>query len=96
MKNLTKFPLMLICALGVAACAGMQPDPIAPPVAQDTCDAQSYVDYVGRDATDLERVLILKPVRIIRPETAVTMDFSAERLNFHIDSANRIIRITCG
>jgi hypothetical protein len=51
---------------------------------------------VGRHDTALERVLILGPVRVIRPGMAVTMDHRPDRINFPISEAGRITRIHCG
>lgn len=69
---------------------------IAPDQNADTCSAAQYVDFVGQDATMLERVLLLAPVRIIRPGTMVTADHNPDRLNFHVDGAGRVIRLSCG
>lgn len=82
----------------LAACA-QTPGPVLPPVtpiAEDTCNAAQYSDLIGQDATALERVLLMGPVRVIRPDMAVTMDYSAARINFAIDAGNRITGITCG
>jgi hypothetical protein len=35
-------------------------------------------------------------MRVIYPDTAVTMDYSADRLNFEVDRSGRIIRVSCG
>ena len=82
--------VLLLCA----ACT-----PSAPPVPEgvnDTCNAAAYAGLIGQRDTALERVLILAPVRVVRPNTAVTMDFLADRINFIIDEANTIARIQCG
>ena len=62
----------------------------------DTCGAAPHGGVIGQDATALERVLILRPVRVIRPGTAVTQDFAPGRINFDIDGAGRVARIWCG
>ena len=73
------------------------PDVPAPPVQQaDTCGFAPYTRLVGQDATALERELILRQVRVIRPGDAVTMDFRPERLNFEIDPVGRVGRLFCG
>jgi uncharacterized lipoprotein YajG len=90
-------PLMLLLAACGVPPASRSPDgPAVPLPAQDTCGAGPYASLVGQDATALERVLIMRQVRVIRPGQAVTMDFSAERINFEIDAANRIAVIFCG
>jgi hypothetical protein len=62
----------------------------------DTCGSTAYLRLIGQDVTTLERELIMRPIRIVRPGDAVTMDYSAGRINFDIDRSGRIARITCG
>ncbi len=88
-----------LCLLAVlAACAA----PTAPPARAlpepeaDTCAARPLADLVGQDATALERVLLMRQVRVIRPGMAVTMDFRPERINFEVGSSGRIVRLYCG
>ncbi|MEO1704828.1 MAG: I78 family peptidase inhibitor [Pseudomonadota bacterium] len=39
---------------------------------------------------------MLGPVRVIRPGTAVTMDFIATRLNIFLDDTDTVTRVSCG
>ncbi|SHI78576.1 Peptidase inhibitor I78 family protein [Wenxinia saemankumensis] len=87
----------------LAACGRVGPVPPAaslgpslPAAAEDSCGAGPRARLVGQPATALERELILAPVRLIRPGQAVTEEFRPTRINFHIDGAERIARITCG
>jgi len=80
----------------LAACQTMAVLPALPSAEQDTCNAAQYSSLIGAHATDLERTLILQPVRVIRPDSLVTMDFLPTRLNFHINGRNEIARISCG
>ena len=84
----------------LAGCAAAPPPvPVPPPVpapAADTCAAAPYARLIGQDATALERELIMRQVRVIRPGMAVTEEFVGERINFEIDAAGRIARIYCG
>lgn len=93
--------------LGLAACGATVP--VAPPVpdmppvpapAQDTCGAAPYAMLVGQPATALERVLIMRQVRLIRPDTPVTEDFRPQRINFHIatpfEAPEYLQAISCG
>lgn len=85
----------------VAGCSTQLPTIPAPvdpfPVgAADTCGAAPYGNLVGQNATALEKVLILRQVRVIRPGDAVTEDFRPVRINFNIDPAETIRTITCG
>lgn len=84
----------------LAACGPVNaPAPAGPPVpdaAEDTCGASTLGRLIGRDATALERELILRPMRLIRPGTPVTEDFRPTRINFQIDGQERLTRIWCG
>jgi hypothetical protein len=91
-------PLLLIA---LAACTDLSTGrpigvPAIPPATEDTCNAAAQSALIGQDATALERVMLLGPVRVIRPGMAVTMDFSPERINFDVTAAGRIGRIYCG
>lgn len=70
--------------------------PALPPPAQDTCNANARVLLIGQPSTALERVEIVAPVRVIRPNTAVTMDFREDRINFYVDDNGLITNILCG
>jgi len=98
MKHLfLSIPLFALaaCDLATAPPQSRSDVPSLPPLAQDTCNANTYANLIGQDATALERVLILDQVRVIRPGQAVTMDFRPERINFNVSAGNRITSITC-
>ena len=88
------WPLVLL-----TACAVQEPEPpVVDPVPtglDDTCGAASYADLVGQDATALERVLIMRQVRVIRPGSVITQDLRPERINFEIGRDETIRRISC-
>lgn len=94
---------LLLAACGAVAPAppaGSGPTPVPAP-ADDTCGAAPHAALVGQPATALERVLILRQVRLIRPGTAVTEDFVPARINFHISAPDlagveTVTRIACG
>jgi hypothetical protein len=89
----------LAALLTAAACAAPVAVVEGPPVPDgpaDTCGAAPYAALVGQDATALEKVLIMRQIRIIRPGQGVTMDYQVGRINFLIDETNRISQITCG
>lgn len=92
---------LAIAFAGLTAC-GTRPPTVeipaqpAPVGAADTCGSAPYGYLVGEKATALERVLILRQVRVIWPEDEVIENSRPERINFYI-SANGIIQsITCG
>lgn len=62
----------------------------------DTCGAVRYHTLLQQDATALEKVLILGQVRVVRANSILTQDYRPERMNFHINAANRIEKISCG
>lgn len=95
------FPILLLVLAACEAPVLDSPDqritqPQMPIIGDDSCGASPYADLIGQDATALERVLIMRPVRVIRPGMAVTMDYRAERINFDIAENQRIQRIWCG
>jgi len=65
-----------------------------------TCDSTNIQQFVGQEVTaDLQArmksVSGAATVRIVPPGTAITMEFSAERLTVYTDAENRIERISC-
>jgi len=91
--------VLVISLFGLTACVSPVAAPSGPPVpvgAADTCGAEPYAALVGQRATALERVLILRQVRLLRPDTATTMDYVPERINFVISTDETITAIRCG
>ena len=89
--------LALPVALTLAACA---PSPAEGPAMnrpdRDACGASRYSDLVGTDYRQHDFSAPGRPVRILGPDTAMTMDYRIERLNVDIDKSGRITRIWCG
>ncbi|MGF7153187.1 I78 family peptidase inhibitor [Novosphingobium gossypii] len=91
----------------LAACSAQTPpaDTTPPPptagVAEGTsCGAEKFADYIGKKATDDVIAAIRarhgdEPMRVLKPGTAVTMDYRAERLNVSVDDAGTITRFAC-
>ena len=72
----------------------------AAPASESDCGASQLGDYVGIAATDdviarLHEWHGGKPMRVVRPGMAVTMDYSPDRLNVMLDDAGIILRFTC-
>ena len=91
------FPL---AALLLAGCVMGQPPAVEAPVNTE-CDAAAAQGYVGQPASNqnIEGARIAagaELVRTIRPGQAVTMEYSAGRLNVQLNSASTIISVTCG
>lgn len=81
-------PILLMAVL-LASC-----DPQVPP--QTNCPAAELQDLVGQPASVLQTMRFGSETRIIRPGTAVTMDFLENRLNISIDTKEKISRVYCG
>ena len=99
MRNLT-----LLAALALAGCATQAPPVFVAdndPIVGATCRAAGLDQFNGRTASvetgrDLQRVSGAGVIRWVLPGMAVTMDFSPQRLTVQLDSANRIVRASCG
>ena len=101
MRGLFQMAGAVALCLTAAACVPTEPYPGGGgvPPGQDginQCGALDLQYLVGAPARDLEAIRFNKPVRVIYPGTAVTMDFSADRLNFQIGRDGRIQRVSCG
>ncbi len=92
--------LIAALALGLPACA-TTPAEGAPEPGTDACNAAAARALVGRPATaallaEARRLTGARRVRPIRPGDVVTMDYSPERLNIHIDADGKVDRFACG
>ena len=83
---------------GLAACVPVEQGPGGGglPEGVNQCGALDLQFLVGGSARALDSMRFNKPVRVIYPDTAVTMDFNPERLNFEVDRMGRISRVSCG
>ena len=91
-----RYPMIAVVLL--AACA---PDKDAPPAmvdaaAADACGASGMSELSGQQISTVDLDAFDGPVRVVQPDSAVTMDFRADRLNFTTDDSGIIIRIWCG
>jgi hypothetical protein len=68
-------------------------DPANPP--PDACGAAQYASLVGQPITAAGVPAEGPDVRYIRPNTQVTMDFRADRLNIDIDANDVITGFRC-
>lgn len=86
-----------LAALALAGCATAAPAPLH----AGQCRAGDLGDLVGRPAdgalgADAMRRSGALRLRWIRPGDMVTMDYSAQRLNVHVDAQGRVERFACG
>lgn len=81
-------------ALVIAACQPVPPTP--DDLTLVACGASDLQLLVGQDKSVLAAMTFPAPTRIIEPGMAVTMDYSATRLNIWIAADDSIDRVTCG
>ena len=95
----------LACLLPAALSAcNIMPLPTAPDLAteplpapvEDACGASDLQALIGQSASVLATMKFAIALRVIEPDMAVTMDYSANRLNIWLNSSDRIERVTCG
>ena len=75
--------------------AAVSPEPASPP-AEDACGAARYAALVGQPIASAGAPEPSADVRHIRPDTQVTMDYRADRLNIDIDAAGVVTGVRCG
>jgi hypothetical protein len=87
--------------LSAALAAACVPVTVVPPGGggtgqPDACGASRWQGYVGLPFAALQAGGVPADVRILRPGTAMTMDYSETRLNVALDSLDRVERVYCG
>lgn len=88
-------PVMIaMILLGLAACRAQETP--AGPEDGDACGADALQQLVGGPVAALDTDALDQPVRLIPPDTMVTMDHRPDRLNVDLDAQDRITRIWCG
>jgi hypothetical protein len=90
-----RFALITVAALALAACQ-QDDDVAASPAPEDACGAAPLQSIVGEDIADHGELEPDDKLRVIGPDTAVTMDYRADRLNVEYDEAGTITRVYCG
>ena len=90
--------LAALCSLTLAACAVRGEVPLSP---GGKCSAEGLERYVGQPASAENGPAILREsgartLRWIPHGSAVTMDFSEQRVNVKLDPQSRIEAVTCG
>lgn len=90
--------LIVVLALSLSGCATTTAEEAPAPGA---CDSEAGAALVGRTAgaglgAEALRLTGARRLRWIRPGDAVTMDYSPQRLNLHLDSQDRVERLACG
>ncbi len=103
--------LVPIAALAIAGCSAptkgdndMSPTPppgANRPTPEPLCGVALYERHIGEEATDslissIREAQGDKPVRVLKPGMAVTMDYRSDRLNISVNADNVITRFHCG
>ncbi|MEX0970479.1 MAG: I78 family peptidase inhibitor [Paracoccaceae bacterium] len=85
------FTLFAVPFLALAAC-----DTAAIPAGEDACGASALQDLVDQPADRLATMRFVAPMRVLRPNSAATMDHRPERINIAVDNRGVITSVTCG
>jgi len=90
-----------VSMLGLVACTAPNAKPVETPIPPkavngQTCNASKIQTFVGQPLSSAEKTLLLQPVRVIRPNQMVTMDYLEGRLNILVDENELIRRVYCG
>lgn len=62
----------------------------------DSCGARGLQEFVGRSEAAVLATTFTAPIRVIRPDEAVTEEFIPERANFRTDASGTIVAVDCG
>ncbi|GGC00010.1 hypothetical protein GCM10011494_18120 [Novosphingobium endophyticum] len=88
--------------LAQAGCSAETPasETMPPPPTQQGCGAEQLGAYVGQSGTEevLSRIREWRgdnPVRVLKPGSAMTMDYRPGRLNIFLDEQGRIEEFKC-
>jgi len=84
-----------VLSLGLAGCVDV-PVTAAAGEGAAGCGAPALQSLVGQPATVLDTMRFTQSVRVIRPGTAVTMDYQPGRLNIRVDAKGLITEVACG
>lgn len=88
-----------LVSLALAACSTLPANGSGPPGGK--CSSEGLERYVGQEPTEATGAAILRDsgartLRWIPQGSAVTMDYSEQRVNVKLDPQNRIEAVTCG
>lgn len=95
-----KLILMAACAAALASCAqstapAPAPTNAAEATAQDTCGASAHQALIGTPASAIDLSTFPAGTRIVTPETMVTQDFRADRLNITTSVDGNVSSLNC-
>lgn len=62
----------------------------------DVCKGQMYASLIGQPASAVDAAGITQPVRVIPLGSLITEEYSSDRIDFYLDGAGNIAKISCG
>lgn len=81
--------------LALTGCVATPSDPVLKPEPV-SCAAAIFSHLKWQPETFLTTVTLPKGTRVIRPDTMVTTDYRADRMNISIGKLGRVERVYCG
>ncbi|MBL8543180.1 MAG: hypothetical protein JNJ63_05180 [Hyphomonadaceae bacterium] len=64
--------------------------------APDTCQMAAHQSLIGQDGAAIDRSALPAGARVICHQCAVTLDYSAERLNIQLGADGKVESMRCG
>lgn len=89
-----KHLLLALPLLLLAGCVEPEPPVVEDPIPTE-CGAPGFQGLIGQPEAVLRNMQFPIGTRIIRPGTAVTMDFRPDRLNIEIGTNGRVEKVGC-
>lgn len=62
----------------------------------DVCNGTAYNRLIGQPAATVASAGIIAPMRVIPLGGLITEEYSSARINFYLDGAGNVAKITCG
>ncbi len=95
--RLTRLYAVLALPLALAACAGNELSVNSPTLPDaPLCGATEFKHLIGQSQSALQGINASGPVRIMGPNSVVTMDYRGDRLNALVDRSGTITALSCG
>jgi hypothetical protein len=93
-----KHTLLILALVAAAACEPIEPQTAKPkaPAVPNVCNANELQGLVGQNRKAIDKKAFkTKLVRILKPDSPVTLDYSEDRLNIVLDANGTIQRVMC-
>jgi hypothetical protein len=86
----------LVALVALAGCIGEDDEAQQRTLGAAVCDPAAFSFLIGKPVAALDGVLTPEAMRIVEPDSMVTMDHNPERLNVHLDDKGIIREVRCG